>query len=322
MTSYCLSTITLGILAFRLFRWFAIRKSYIVLTYGLSAAVFALSSIFLITFLAYTWSNLPDEIQLHHHNLPYFNNPGSPTYITYNGYVILSIASFIIIWAATSMVLRSYSKAIGKIKYWILVSLPLVYFLSQFITLFLNLFSSWLDQNPAYYAVLLSLVFSVSKAAGGILFGLAFWTMARSLKKPNVLMEYLTITAIGFVLLFVSDQAISLIFVPYPPFGLNSVVFVGLASYLILIGLYFAAVSVAGSIELRKLVFASARRQFDFLGSIGTAHMEGHIDKIVNNIVRENPDITRIQESSPSLDEIKDYTREVLKEIEKYKSGE
>ena len=94
----------------------------------------------------------------------------------------------------------------------------------------------------------------------------------------------------------------------------------GLTSYLILIGLYISAVSLAGNIELRKLVFASARRQFDFLSSIGTAHMEGHIDKIVKNIVKENPEITRIEESSPSLEEIKDYTREVLEEIEKSKS--
>lgn len=320
LTSYGLSVITLGFLAFRLFSWFTTKKSYIVLAYGLSSAVFVLSSIFLMMFLAYILSNLPDYIQLHHHNLPYFNNPGSPTFITYNGYVILSILSFVTLWAATAMVLHSYSKAIGKIKYWVLVSLPLVYFLSQFLTFFLNLFSPWLDQNPAYFAVLLSIVFSVSKSVGGILFGLAFWTMARSLKKPNILKEYLTITATGFVLLFVSDQAISLIFVPYPPFGLSSVALVGVASYLIFIGLYFSAVSIARNIELRKTVLASARRQFDLLGSIGTAQMEGHLDKIVTSIVRDNPDIIKIKDVDPTLEEIKDYTREVLEEISRFKS--
>ena len=200
MTSYCLSTITLGILAFRLFRWFSIIKSYIVLAYGLSAAVFALSSLFLMTFLAYTWSNLPDEIQFHHHNLPYFSNPGSPTFITYNGYVILSITSFITIWAATAMVLAQLFESNWEDQVFDprfttsgVFSESIHHILSQFVL-------SMVGSKSSYYAVLLSLVFSLSKAVGGILFGLAFWTMARSLKKPNILKEYLTITAIGFVL--------------------------------------------------------------------------------------------------------------------------
>jgi hypothetical protein len=48
----------------------------------------------------------------------------------------------------------------------------------------------------------------------------------------------------GFILLFISNQAIVLVEVPYPPFGLITASFMGLASYLILVGLYYTAISV------------------------------------------------------------------------------
>jgi uncharacterized membrane protein len=321
MTSYGFSALTLGILALRLFEWYNSKKSYVVLLYGCSSSTFVLSTLFLMTFFGLIVSNFPDEIQLHQHNLPYFNNPGSPTYLTYNSYVVLSILSFVILWAATVIVLRNYSKSIGKIKYWILVCLPLLYFMSQFVTFFFDLFSYFLGENPAYYGILLSLIFSISKSVGGILFGLGFWTMAMTLKKPNALSDFLTITAIGFILLFVSDQALSLISVPYPPFGLSSVAVVGIASYLILIGLYYSAVSVSTNIDLRKFISSSAKRDYNLLRSIGSAQMEGHIDKIVTNLVRENPEILKKENPGPSIEDMKDYTREIIEEIRRHKSG-
>ena len=62
--------------------------------------------------------------------------------IFYQGYVVTSIISFILTWIATVPLLHSYSKRIGRAKYWILVSIPLVYFLSQFQFVFVDMFSS------------------------------------------------------------------------------------------------------------------------------------------------------------------------------------
>jgi hypothetical protein len=65
----------------------------------------------------------------------------------------------------------------------------------------------------------------VSNAAGGVLFGTAFWLIARTIKRGNIARQYLIIAAIGFVLLFVSDQAPVLVAAPYPPLGLASISF-------------------------------------------------------------------------------------------------
>jgi Na+/alanine symporter len=101
------------------------------------------------------------------------------------GYTITSILSFILLWVATSLLLREYSKRIGRITYWALVSIPLVYFLSQFPALFFNLFDSLIISNPTLFGIVLTLIFSLSKIAGGILFGIAFWTIAKNL--PEIL---------------------------------------------------------------------------------------------------------------------------------------
>ena len=151
----------------------------------------------------------------------YFNNPGSFEYFLYNGYVISSILSFIVTWIATAIILNYYSKRIGKIKYWIIVSLPLIYFLSQFNPLFLNWFNPILGQNLFLYMVFFSIIFSISKALGGILCGITFFIMARKTNKNIILRHLLIIVAIGFMLLFVSEQAVSLISFPFPPFDLH-----------------------------------------------------------------------------------------------------
>lgn len=57
----------------------------------------------------------------------------SSVYDIFNSaYFVTSILSFILTWFATVLLLRSYSRKFGRAKYWILVSIPLVYFLSQF----------------------------------------------------------------------------------------------------------------------------------------------------------------------------------------------
>jgi hypothetical protein len=157
----------------------------------------------------------------------YIAVPGSIEYLLYSGYTVFSILSFVLTWLATAFLLYPYSKKFGRIKYWTIISLPLVYFLSQFPSVFLDLFTPLLNSDPIFYGIFLSVIFTLSKAAGGILFGAAFWTMSRN--TPHVaLRDYLVIAAIGFVLLFVSDQGLVLLSVPYPPLGLASVSFMGL----------------------------------------------------------------------------------------------
>jgi hypothetical protein len=62
----------------------------------------------------------------------------------------------------------------------------------------------------------------------------------------------MTISAYDVILLFSSNQITSLILAYYPPFGLASISFLGLGSYLLLVGIYSSAISVANDINLRR----------------------------------------------------------------------
>ncbi|MFZ0265223.1 MAG: hypothetical protein WAL42_09070 [Nitrososphaeraceae archaeon] len=163
-----------------------------------------------------------------------------------------------------------------------------------------------------------TLLFSVSKPLGGVLFGVAFWMISRQLK-DNKVKTYLVISAYGMTLLFASNQPTPLVLVPYPPFGLVTICFVGLASYLLYLGIQSSALSVSEDSRLRQSIRKEAFRESQqFLDAIGTAEMEQEILRSVlsfsRNAKHQMENETGI---STSLDEddVKRYLDEVLIEL-------
>lgn len=91
-------------------------------------------------------------------------------------------------------------------------------------------FSELRLSDPVLFGIVYTLLFSVTKPLGGVLFGVAFWMVARNLKDSKV-KGYLIISAYGMTLLFASNQPTSLVLVPYPPFSLFTISFMGLAVF-------------------------------------------------------------------------------------------
>lgn len=318
--SYGLSFFALGALALRLFAWFKARGSLTILLYGLSSSLFVISNALIMIFVLFVTPQIGDVIQPHGHLIMYFSDPGSIQYLLYNGYVICSILTFIFFWASTALLMKHYSKRLGNLKYWILVGIPLLYFLSQFITVYLSLFNSLMIQSPLVYGVLLSVVFSVSKSVGGILFAIGFWVMAKKTNQITTLTDFLKLAAIGVMLLYASERAVSLTSAPYPPFGLTCVATVGLASYLIMIALQYSAISVSSEMRTRKIILRSALQEFSLLGNIGFAENENEIEKVVDNIVKKHSSVIETNvETSPTPEDIRKYTTEVLDEVRRLK---
>jgi hypothetical protein len=152
----------------------------------------------------------------------------------------------------------------------------------------------------------------------GILFSVAFWIIARKLSGNNVARNYMIISAYGLVLVFVSNQAVVLVSAPYPPFGLATTSFTGLSSYLLLVGIYSSAISVAEDSKLRQTIRKLAVKEAKFLGSIGSAQMEDELQKRVMKVAKEQHEILTQQTGvEPSLDEdeLKQYLYETIQEI-------
>jgi hypothetical protein len=87
------------------------------------------------------------------------------------------------------------------------VIIPLVYLLSPFIPSFLSQVAGSLVSSDLIFAgVLFILIFAISKPARGILSGVAFWTVARAIRESSLVRDYMIMSALGMVVLFVSSQ--------------------------------------------------------------------------------------------------------------------
>lgn len=311
----------LVVLTHRFFSWFKTNRDHVVFLYGLSAAVLAITTVILFVFVdTVLTTTKPDSILPKVGGTGLYIAPGTTNGLLDSTYIIFSILSFILIWLATTMLLRYHSKKTGRVKYWISVGLPLIYFTSQFFSLFLNIFVPLLRSDPVFYGILLTFIFTFSKLVGGIFFGFAFWLMAKSIRPDSIVRKYMIIAAYGLIFLFISIQVNGIIVTSYPPFGLVTVMFVGLSCYMVLIGIYSSAISVSEDSKLRQSIRTLAIKESKLLDSIGTAHMEQEIIKQVIKMTKQNQ--SKMVEASgiePSLTEedMKTYLEKVIAEVKK-----
>jgi hypothetical protein len=318
--SYIVAITMLVLLAQRFFSWFKSNMNSVVILYGLSSTILAINMIFALAFVGIMSFSWPKEIY------PIFLGgaflaSGSVIYTLNQMHFISSIVAFTIMWLATTLLLRHYRQRVGRLKYWIILGIPLGFFLSQFVILSLNLFAPLLKSDPVFFGIVLTLIFTLSKPVGGILFGIAFWTVAKNISHGSVVRDYILISAYGFILLFISEQAITLALVSYPPFGLITISFTGLSSYLILVGIYASAISIGEDMKLRRSIRKYALKESKLLDSIGTAQLEQEIQRRVITMTREHQDTIKEEigiQSPLNEEDIKQYVDEVLKAIKQH----
>lgn len=320
--SYVFAIIMMVILCHRFFSWFRLNKSYVISLYGLSSITLAANIGITLWLVNSILLALPGQVMPHAVlNVPSFNANPVNTIPNY-AYVITTIASFIITWCATTIgLLRNYTHRTGKFTYWLLLILPLAYFVSQFLVFSLGLLGPVLILNPIFYGILFTILFTLTKPIGGMIFGIGFWMIAKNIRKDNVMRSYLIISGYGFLLLFASNQAIVLTFTYYPPFGLVTISFVGLSAYLVLLGIYSSAISMSKDANLRREIRRLAIKESKLLDSIGSAQIEDEVRKRVLHIARLNKSDLEEASVPSALDEedVNQYLGDVLKEIDTIK---
>lgn len=320
---YSLSVVILILFAARLFSWYrSSRNSIVVLLYGASAVVIAFS---LLTAMIADFRNMIIKEQVITPELailfPTFE-PGTLAYLLSDIYHYSDLVATILVWSTTVLLLYHYFdrlKRSAKIKVWILITLPLLYFLSTFAGVF-ELYSPVTDSEFFWFYIYTSL----NSTAAGILFALAFRVVASGIRRTSAVRDYMIIAAFGFALLFISNQT-TLTPTPYPPFGLASVSMMGLSAYLIFVGVYSAGISMSEDINLRRSIKKTATKEAKLLVSIGSAQMQQHLEKKVLQSARESAeDMTRKTGVHLSLTDgdVRQYLNSVLKEIKVLQSVE
>ena len=306
----------LVLLAYQFVRWFVVSKNYLTIGY---AFAFCMIILYLITSLAFLSSVLSDSnptVKMKSIKAAVSENAIYGTRLSSLAtlYTYLSILSFLGVWIPTTVMLRTYSTKQGGIRYWTLVSLPLIYFFFPYFGNEFGIFDNLLLEYGAQFNFIYYILFSPYKQIGGLLFGIVFWIIASRVKRQNLKIP-LRIAGIGMILLFGSAVLHGLTFIVFPPFGLVTISYMSLASYMLLIGIFSAAKEMSKDVLVRREIYKIVGERSDLLGNIGIAELNKMLEKKVSVITSKIKE--EIEPLHPEIEEsdYKKFIEDALNEL-------
>jgi hypothetical protein len=335
--SSIVATIIMGAISFKFFSWYKLsnNKNITVLLYGIAAVTLAMSiaedagtkllmihvvqekspagAISNSSFLYKSSKKYDAEIEykvVNPQTTTLYLLPNSNLAIyNYLNSIVLPIA-FVFRWLASTMLLRSFYQRIRKLplSLWIILSLPLIlYLVGKMPGFFSGESLLGIDEAYRFY---FRLLFRIGTVGGNILFGLAFFVVARSVSSLK-LRDYLIIAAIGDTIVgnALSTSALQ------QTYGVAAHSLVLLSSYMFSMGLYLSAISVSQDSSLRKSI---RRSSADLLYNIGSAQMEQQIESVVRNIIKTEQKEMEQQTGGFSYEvseyDMKEYIQQVIQE--------
>jgi hypothetical protein len=163
-----------------------------------------------------------------------------------------------------------------KIGFYLLVTIPLLYYLGVFqwiVSSFLVNFDILSTLQVYTFNIIGSILV---RPVGGAILGIAFLVVSRKVHDPNIA-NYMRLSALGIMLLAISNADARIYLLPYPPFGLVTISFMGISSYLLMVGIYYSAVSSSMNSQIRSMIERSVDKELNFLSNIGRSQMEKEI---------------------------------------------
>jgi hypothetical protein len=335
-----LVTILFSYLGYKFLSWFRSSRDSATLFLGLAFVSIAISTA-LSDMVNTVFFLLDDPARMESMNIPVLTGNDSQDALAnlksdprlHDLFLIIQLPlriAFVLYWVATAMLLRKYSKSIGKARFWTLVSLPLITFVIASIFIFGGLGS----------ILLRGILSSATALIAGILFGLIFLTIARRLRntdngkshpgaeqqkvKGSSIYNFLMMSVAGTILFLVSsippNHVIDWVHLPYPPFADVVWSFTGFAAYLYSFGLFFSTIAISQDSRLRKSIHTLAMDEADMLHNLGSTRMKEELQKKVAMISKEQEEILKAEtgvENKVSEVDMKQYAEEVMKEIQR-----
>ncbi len=315
------STISLGtsvailsLLSLSFFSWYKSNKNFVLLMYGLWSIAATISLFLIVVLTDVVLSNFSDPR----------NSASEVNMFVFQSDIVLNIqvisaasnfANFLLLWFATVLLLYGHSRKLGATKFWLVMSVPIIAITFQFVISIPIIAAVTTPSTDITYITIFGQV--LPAVAGGMLFGVPFWIVSRTIAYNNPVRNYLVVASWGMVLLQLAGSS-GVFQASYPPYGLFCMLLTTPACYLIFVGIYSAAISISADAELRRSIRKHAMEELRMLGDIGVASMQKQIENKVLTIIKANYDnITDHSGIHPGLTEenVKEYLEEVLNEI-------
>ena len=320
-TSFIPSILFLLILVLLLVGWFRSSKNFMIIAYAISFSIVLIYLVLSTVYVNVQFTFNSEWVKAKSLHSTLVNSPVSDLGFSFGVALdALSLFSFILVWIATVLLLRQYSNKIGRTRFWVIITIPLVYFLFPFETYFANISEGMLSGSPVIFSIIYILLFSATKQVGGVLFSIVFLTAATKIKQPN-LQNSLKIVAIGIAVVFSSLEISSLLYAAYPAYGVLTIMLMPLGSYSLFIGLFASARLVSQDKKLRKEFFQSAEKQLGLLKTIGKVQMEKELEKNLKSILKRSSLLEESKEDYRSEENVRELVQEVLDELRSKKNA-
>ena len=185
---YAIALVNMSVLVYHFFLWFRINRNHTIISYtvaicsiliNLTTSVIYLSVIHTLIQLI-NWDYIPMESSS--------RVPSAMSSI----YEVTSIASFVLIWISSILLLSHYAKKYGLGKFVIVTMAPLVYFITVFSPSLTDYFSDFSFNYPVLAQITFTILLSAAKPICGFLFGFIFLSASKNVDN-GLLKEYLSV---------------------------------------------------------------------------------------------------------------------------------
>ena len=315
--SHFVPLVFLSSLVFLFFQWIFIKRNFVILLYSLALLLVCVNLMISLLFLDSYFTDTQSPIVRPLTVVSYVISLGVTPFTEYLSlfFDTISLASFLLMWLATVLLLRQYRYKIGRVRYYLITSIPLLYYVFPLHGYTGDIFFPMLISSPVVFAILYILIFSATKQVGAVFFGLTLWS-ASSVVYDSGFRKSLLISSIGITIVFSSIQLTPLQYNVLPPYGLITESFIPLGSFLLFTGIYVSALQISRDGEIRRELYKSASSQLALLRNIGVSQMEKEMEDKVKSL-QASLDLDTIPYDIQELDEenAKKILNDVLNEL-------
>jgi hypothetical protein len=310
-------------IAYQFFRWFAVRRQYTILLYALAFSLLVMDVIISVAYVADRLTYIDPVLKLKAIRSAIFTSQ-SPS-ITMNVlstiYDYSSIIAFFLLWVSNVAQLRGYSVHLGELKYWILVIAPIFFYVFPLAVDETDILDSLRLEYGGQFNLLYTIVFSPYKQVGGLLFGITFWITSLKITRKT-LRRTLQMAGAGMILLFGSAILHGLSYVVAPPFGLVTMSYLGLASYMLSTGIYLSSRELARDTVVRRELYRIMGEQYGLLRSTSSAEIERKLKNSVQPILAKIRAEEHDSIQTTNEDDAKEIIEQFFKELQSIKKGQ
>jgi hypothetical protein len=318
--SFMVSAAIMGSLAYTCFKSFRSTKSKMTGVYTFAIIALSVQLISAFAYVEVGLSKRPEYISSE-------RNPWSSFFVTplldnlLSIYNAVKLTSFLAIWVASILLTRTYAQKTTKVKYWTIVSLPLIYLTFQYCLVFLNqtgALSSLMISPKSPFPYFYNFVVSTVNVGSGLTIGITFFILSRSLVYEH-LKYFVIMCGTGIMIIYSSSVSQVLILATFPAWSIVSTTFILPAAFLMLIGLGSATLHISSDIELRRYLH-KFRSQFELFTALSSEEGTAAVERKIHNISRkiyDNLENETLFVGKPDPSEIKEYVSGILAEIKK-----